>query len=99
MITGIYSTAPSLISWIPNNTAAHNRRVATVAMGFISPNVGGIISTWIYPQVCCTWIQSRWQVQPFTGVHHIGSSWGGDFFAPVEESAEEQVSGSNAPMR
>lgn len=49
MITGIYSTSPSLISWIPNNTAAATRRATAVAMGFISTNTGGIVSTWIYP--------------------------------------------------
>lgn len=50
MISGIYATAPSLISWVPNNTAAHTRRATAVAMGFIMTNVGGIISTWIYPK-------------------------------------------------
>lgn len=50
MITGIYATAPSLISWIPNNTAAHIRRATAVALGFIMTNAGGIISTWIYPK-------------------------------------------------
>jgi len=50
LITGIYSTSPSLISWVPNNTAAHTRRATAVAMGFISTNVGGIVSTWIYPK-------------------------------------------------
>lgn len=49
LITGVYASAPSLISWIPNNTAAHTRRATAVAMGFISTNVGGIVSTWIYP--------------------------------------------------
>lgn len=50
MIAGIYATAPSLISWVPNNTAAHIRRATAVAMGFIMTNIGGIISTWIYPK-------------------------------------------------
>lgn len=49
MITGIYSTCPSLISWVPNNAAASTRRATAVAMGFISSNSGGILSTWIYP--------------------------------------------------
>lgn len=50
MISGIYAAAPSLISWVPNNTAAHTRRATAVAMQFISTNVGGIISTWLYPK-------------------------------------------------
>jgi predicted MFS family arabinose efflux permease len=49
MVTGIYSTSPSLISWVPNNAAAGTRRATAVAMGFISSNSGGILSTWIYP--------------------------------------------------
>jgi MFS family permease len=50
LITGTYSAAPSLISWIPNNVATHSRRATAVAMGFIATNVGGIVSTWIYPK-------------------------------------------------
>ena len=50
LITGVYSAAPSLISWIPNNVASHSRRATAVAMGFVSTNIGGIISTWIYPR-------------------------------------------------
>ena len=50
LIIGIYSSAPSLISWIPNNVAAHSRRATAVAMGFVSTNIGGILSTWIYPK-------------------------------------------------
>lgn len=49
MISGVYATAPSLICWVPNNTATHTRRATAVAMQFISTNVGGIISTWLYP--------------------------------------------------
>lgn len=50
LITGIYSSAPSLISWIPNNSAPHVRRATAIAMGFVSTNTGGILSTWIYPR-------------------------------------------------
>lgn len=50
MITGVYSAAPSLISWIPNNVAAHSRRATAVAMGFVATNIGGIVSTWCYPR-------------------------------------------------
>jgi predicted MFS family arabinose efflux permease len=50
LITGVYSSAPSLISWIPNNSAGHVRRATAIAMGFVSTNSGGILSTWIYPR-------------------------------------------------
>lgn len=45
MITGIYSTSPSFISWVPNNAAGSTRRATAVAMGFIASNSGGILST------------------------------------------------------
>ncbi|KAK2783281.1 hypothetical protein FQN53_009269 [Emmonsiellopsis sp. PD_33] len=50
LITGIYATAPSLISWVPNNSAGHVRRATAIAMAFVSTNTGGIVSTWIYPR-------------------------------------------------
>jgi predicted MFS family arabinose efflux permease len=50
LITGVYASAPSLISWIPNNSAGHVRRATAIAMGFVSTNSGGILSTWIYPR-------------------------------------------------
>ncbi|EAW08972.1 putative MFS transporter [Aspergillus clavatus NRRL 1] len=50
LVTGVYACAPCLISWVPNNTAGHVRRATAVAMAFISTNVGGIMSTWIYPK-------------------------------------------------
>jgi predicted MFS family arabinose efflux permease len=50
MITGIYSTSPGLISWLPNNSAASTRRATAIAMGFVCSNSGGILSTWIYPE-------------------------------------------------
>lgn len=49
MITGVYSTAPSLVAWVPNNTAAHTRRATAIAMAFMSTNIGGIVCTWIFP--------------------------------------------------
>ncbi|GAM42081.1 hypothetical protein TCE0_043f15730 [Talaromyces pinophilus] len=49
LVTGIYSAAPCLISWVPNNSAGHVRRATAVAMGFISTSIGGVMSTWIYP--------------------------------------------------
>lgn len=50
MVTGVYASAPSLISWIPNNVSSHARRATAVAMGFIATNSGGIVSTWCYPR-------------------------------------------------
>jgi predicted MFS family arabinose efflux permease len=50
LVTGIFSCAPCLISWVPNNTAGHVRQATAVAMAFIATSAGGIVSTWIYPQ-------------------------------------------------
>ncbi|KAL4883208.1 major facilitator superfamily domain-containing protein [Aspergillus karnatakaensis] len=50
LVTGIYSSAPCLISWVPNNTAGHVRRATAVALGFTSTSSGGVLSTWIYPK-------------------------------------------------
>lgn len=50
LITGIYATAPSLISWTPNNTAGYVRRATATAFIFVFTNAGGIVSTWIYPK-------------------------------------------------
>ena len=50
LVTGIYASGPSLISWIPNNSAGHTRRATAIAMGFVCTNSGGILSTWIYPR-------------------------------------------------
>lgn len=49
-VTGIYSSSPCLISWVPNNSAGYNKRATAIAMGFISTSAGGILSTWIYPK-------------------------------------------------
>ncbi|KAG5292581.1 MFS transporter [Histoplasma ohiense] len=50
LVTGIYATAPSFISWMTNNTSGHVRRATAIAMAFVSTNSGGIVSTWIYPR-------------------------------------------------
>ncbi|KAL2870537.1 putative MFS transporter [Aspergillus lucknowensis] len=50
LVTGIYASAPCLISWVPNNSAGHVRRATAVALGFISTSSGGVMSTWIYPK-------------------------------------------------
>ncbi|KAL4861907.1 hypothetical protein BDV12DRAFT_57199 [Aspergillus spectabilis] len=46
LVTGIYSSAPCLISWVLNNTAGHVRRATAVALGFTSTSSGGVLSTW-----------------------------------------------------
>ncbi|BGP00241.1 hypothetical protein JCM10021v2_003922 [Rhodotorula toruloides] len=48
-ITGVYSTAPALVTWLPNNSAGHYRKATAVALGFIMTNSGGIASTWLFP--------------------------------------------------
>ncbi|GAA5936454.1 uncharacterized protein JCM15063_001891 [Sporobolomyces koalae] len=49
-ITGVYSTAPALCTWISVNSAGHYRKSTAVALGFIATNSGGIASTWLFPQ-------------------------------------------------
>ncbi|GAA6059484.1 hypothetical protein JCM10212_002227 [Sporobolomyces blumeae] len=49
-ITGVYSTAPALCTWINVNSAGHYRKATAVALGFIMTNSGGIASTWLFPQ-------------------------------------------------
>ena len=50
VITGVYASGPCVMSWIPNNTAAHTRRAMAIASSFIFTNSGGILSTWIFPR-------------------------------------------------
>lgn len=84
MITGIYSTAPSL--WIPNNTSrtfdAHSCGKCDSARQTLAASLASesILSLLLLDT-------DGWKVQPFTFVHHIGSRWGGYFAAEVEESA------------
>ncbi|GAA5988051.1 hypothetical protein JCM10908_002043 [Rhodotorula pacifica] len=48
-VSAVYSTAPALVTWLPNNSAGHYRKATAVAFGFISTNSGGIASTWLFP--------------------------------------------------
>ncbi|TNY19409.1 major facilitator superfamily domain-containing protein [Rhodotorula diobovata] len=48
-ITGVYSTSPALVTWLPNNSAGHYRKATAVALGFVSTNTAGICSTWLFP--------------------------------------------------
>ena len=49
LVTGAYSNAPSLLTWLPNNTAGYTRRATAVAMMAIMTSCGGMVSMWIYP--------------------------------------------------
>ena len=49
LLGGVYANAPIIIAWVPNNCATHTRRATSVAMTCVSVNLGGIISTWIFP--------------------------------------------------
>jgi hypothetical protein len=44
------ATSPCLITWLSNDAAAHTRRATAVALSFTATNLGGIVSTWIYPR-------------------------------------------------
>ena len=46
-ISGVYSAAGALSTWITNNAAPHTRRATTVAIAFIMTNSGGILATWL----------------------------------------------------
>ncbi|KAI9568125.1 major facilitator superfamily domain-containing protein [Boletus coccyginus] len=45
--TGAYCVAPSLITWLANNSAPHFRRATAVGVGFITTQLGGILATWL----------------------------------------------------
>ncbi|KAI0037051.1 MFS general substrate transporter [Vararia minispora EC-137] len=47
-IIGVYSIAPCLSTWNANNVQPHVRRATGIALAFVSTNIGGIISTWIF---------------------------------------------------
>ncbi|OAV87184.1 hypothetical protein PTTG_00653 [Puccinia triticina 1-1 BBBD Race 1] len=49
-LSGVYSTIPPLSAWQSNNSECHYRRASSIALGFIASNLGGILSTWIFPQ-------------------------------------------------
>lgn len=49
LVAGIYATAPSLLTWVPNNTATYGRRATAVAIVFVTSNAAGMVSTWLYP--------------------------------------------------
>ncbi|KAF9477434.1 MFS general substrate transporter [Pholiota conissans] len=51
MVPGIYATTPVISAWISNNSEPHYTRATSIALGFVSTNLGGILSTWLYPSV------------------------------------------------
>lgn len=49
LVAGIYSCAPTLLAWIPNNNAAYGKRASAIAIGFVISNAGGMGGVWLYP--------------------------------------------------
>jgi len=47
-IVGSYAIAPCISTWNANNVQPHYRRATAVAIAFMSTNVGGIVSTWLF---------------------------------------------------
>ncbi|ELU40145.1 20S proteasome subunit [Rhizoctonia solani AG-1 IA] len=48
-IPGVYSSAPTLSAWMANNALPYYKRATAVALAFVFSNLGGIVSTWIFP--------------------------------------------------
>jgi len=46
-VSGSYSAAPALITWVANNSAPHVRRATAVAVGAIMTQAGGLLATWL----------------------------------------------------
>lgn len=46
-LPGIYTTAPTLSTWVANNASPHARRAAAIAISFTMTNPGGILGTWL----------------------------------------------------
>lgn len=49
LVTGAYASGPCILAWVPNNIASHVRRATAIATAFVCTNVGGMVSTWIFP--------------------------------------------------
>lgn len=50
LITGVFASCPGYMAWISNNVAANTRRATAIALAYIISNIGGIVSTWIFPK-------------------------------------------------
>jgi len=48
-VTGIYAIAGLFGAWNANNLAPSYKRSTGIVMGFVSTNLGGILSTWLFP--------------------------------------------------
>jgi len=48
---GGYAPSPVLSSWLVDNMAPYYTRGTAIGAAYMSTQVGGIISTWIYPTV------------------------------------------------
>ncbi|KAH7341994.1 MFS general substrate transporter [Rhizoctonia solani] len=48
-IAGVYASAPTLSAWMANNAQPYYKRATAVALAFVFSNLGGIVSTWIFP--------------------------------------------------
>jgi hypothetical protein len=56
-VTGAFSNAPSLLTWLPNNTAGYTRRTTAIAAMAIMINMSGVISMWMYPTSSAPYFQ------------------------------------------
>ncbi|KAK9898406.1 MFS general substrate transporter [Cystobasidium minutum MCA 4210] len=48
-VTGIYATAGLFGAWNANNISPSYKRATGIVSGFITTNLGGILSTWLFP--------------------------------------------------
>ena len=46
-VSGAHCAAPSLLTWLANNSTPHVRRATTLAMSFMISQLGGILGTWL----------------------------------------------------
>ncbi|KIM38325.1 hypothetical protein M413DRAFT_30171 [Hebeloma cylindrosporum] len=49
IVPGIYGMVPTSTGWLANNSEPYYRRATSLALGFITSNAGGILSTWSFP--------------------------------------------------
>ncbi|KAG8703948.1 hypothetical protein FRC08_002539 [Ceratobasidium sp. 394] len=47
-IVGVYASAPTLSAWMTNDVQPYYRRATAIALAFVTCNIGGIVSTWIF---------------------------------------------------
>ncbi|KIM78028.1 hypothetical protein PILCRDRAFT_76059 [Piloderma croceum F 1598] len=48
-VPGVYATAPIISAWMANNSEPYYRRATSIALGLVSTNIGGILTTWSFP--------------------------------------------------